>query len=273
MENKMQIFSSENFGQLRTVEINGEIYFVGKDVALILGYKDTDKSIRDHVDEEDKRILKPADLAGLTEKQFETMFSAAGYNINVVPADVPNRGLIIINESGLYSLILSSKLPKAKEFKRWVTSEVLPSIRKYGGYFIQPQLLKGNEIQIVKTMADDIQALFAGVRRGIAISKAIDLVSVNNNLNLDGLKNLLPPAEHDTGYLNATEIGEKIGLKARLVNKLLEEKGFQYKENGKWRITYEGAAYGEEIPYTRHGHSDYRILWNKNILGVLRNDY
>ena len=246
MENKVQIFSNADFGQLRTVEINGEIYFVGKDVAEILGYTNSRKAIIDHVDEDDKGVTKCDTPGGKQE-------------------------MVIINESGLYSLIMSSKLPKAKEFKRWVTSEVLPSIRKYGGYFIQPQFLKGNEIQLIKTMADDIQTLFAGVRRGIAISQAIDLVSVNNNLKLDALKKMLPPADHETGYLNATEIGEKIGLKARLVNKLLEEKGLQYKENGKWRITRSGVAYGEEIPYTRHGHSDYRILWNKNILGVLRN--
>ena len=246
MENKVQIFSNADFGQLRTVEVNGEIYFVGKDVAEILKYARPADAIAAHVDAEDK----------LT-RQFTDSGQA--------------REMLIINESGLYSLILSSKLPAAKKFKRWVTSEVLPSIRKYGGYFIQPQLLKGNEIQLIKTMADDIQTLFAGVRRGIAISQAIDLVSVNNNLKLDALKKMLPPADHETGYLNATEIGEKIGLKARLVNKLLEEKGLQYKENGKWRITQKGTAYGEEIPYTRHGHSDYRILWNKNILGVLRN--
>ena len=243
MENKVQIFSNADFGQLRTVEVNGEIYFVGKDVAEILKYARPADAIAAHVDAEDK----------LT-RQFTDSGQA--------------REMIIINESGLYSLILSSKLPAAKKFKRWVTSEVLPSIRKYGGYFIQPQLLKGNEIQLIKTMADDIQTLFAGVRRGIAISQAIDLVSVNNNLKLDALKKMLPPADHDTGYLNATQIGEKIGIPAKNVNKLLAMANLQYKEGKDWRITQTGREYGEELPYTRHGHSGYRILWNNKVMEV-----
>ena len=243
MENKVQIFCNADFGQLRTVEVNGEIYFVGKDVAEILGYANTRDALAKHVDDEDKGESQIATPSGVQE-------------------------MVIINESGLYSLILSSKLPAAKKFKRWVTSEVLPAIRKYGGYFIQPQLLKGNEIQLIKTMADDIQTLFAGVRRGIAISQAIDLVSVNNNLKLDALKKMLPPAEHDTGYLNATQIGEKIGIPAKNVNKLLAMANLQYKDGKDWRITQTGREYGEELPYTRHGHSGYRILWNNKVMEV-----
>lgn len=107
--NKIQIFKNEQFGEVRVVEQNGEPWFVGKDVADILGYTNTPKAIRDHVDDEDK----------LTER---------------IVLSGQNREAILINESGLYSLILSSKLPQAKQFKRWVASEVLPSIRKHGGY-------------------------------------------------------------------------------------------------------------------------------------------
>ena len=108
------VAANDIFGNFRFFKKdNGEILFVGKDVAEILGYKDTDKAIRDHVDAEDQELLKPADLAGLK---------------------IPNRGLIFINESGLYSLIFGSQLPEAKKFTRWVTSEVLPSIRKTGSY-------------------------------------------------------------------------------------------------------------------------------------------
>lgn len=139
MENKnnnkqVQVFNSEIFGGMRVVMRDGEPWFAGKDVSEILAYKDTDKAVREHVDDEDKRIFKPADLAGLTEQQMNNVFKAAGYNWNFVPANIPNRGLFFINESGLYSLILSSKLPSAKTFKRWVTSEVLPTIRKQGMY-------------------------------------------------------------------------------------------------------------------------------------------
>ena len=106
---EIKIFENPQFGAIRTMEKDGEPWFVGKDVAEVLGYSDTNQAIRKHVDEEDR----------LTRS-----FNGSGQN----------RGMTIINESGLYSLILSSKLPTAKEFKRWVTSEILPSIRKSGGY-------------------------------------------------------------------------------------------------------------------------------------------
>lgn len=102
-----------NDQQVRTVVRDGEPWFVGKDVAIVLGYGNTKDALLSHIDEEDRAILQRSENA-----TFE----------------IPNRGLTIINESGLYSLIVSSKLPTAKEFKRWVTSEVLPTIRKHGAY-------------------------------------------------------------------------------------------------------------------------------------------
>ena len=109
MNSEMKIFENPEFGSIRTVEMNGAPYFVGKDVAEILGYANASKALDDHVDTEDK----------LNNKSLSSLGQRGGW---------------LINESGLYSLILSSKLPKAKEFKHWVTSEVLPSIRKHGMY-------------------------------------------------------------------------------------------------------------------------------------------
>ena len=106
---ELQVFKNEEFGQVRTVTIDGEPWFVGKNIATALGYSDTDKAIRNHVDDEDK----------LTRQ---------------IGGSGQSRNMTIINESGLYSLILSSKLPSAKKFKHWVTREVLPSIRKTGAY-------------------------------------------------------------------------------------------------------------------------------------------
>lgn len=108
-ENKMTLFTNEELGNVRVLEIDGEPYFVGKDVANILGYQNGSRDINRHVDEEDRHKVMLFD--GNQDKET-----------------------IIINESGLYSLILSSKLPKAKEFKHWITAEVLPVIRKTGGY-------------------------------------------------------------------------------------------------------------------------------------------
>lgn len=106
--NELTVFTNEQFGSIRTIEINNEPWLVGKDVALALGYTNPQKAIRDHVDAEDRTV--------------NDSFTVNG------------TAITLINESGLYSLILSSKLPNAKEFKRWVTAEVLPTIRKHGMY-------------------------------------------------------------------------------------------------------------------------------------------
>lgn len=112
---ELQIFNSPEFGQIRTIERGGEPWFVGKDVAAALGYTDLNKAIMMHVDEEDKLNDKMASSLG-------------------------QRGGWFINESGLYSLVLSSKLPGAKQFKRWITSEVIPSVRKHGAYMTPDKL-------------------------------------------------------------------------------------------------------------------------------------
>ena len=114
MENKIQVFENPEFGEVRTLAIDGEPWAAAIDVAKALGYKEPQKAIRTHVDPEDKGVSKMDTPGG-------------------------NQEVVIINESGLYSLILSSKLPKAKAFKRWVTSEVLPTLRKTGSYSVKPE--------------------------------------------------------------------------------------------------------------------------------------
>ena len=128
--NELQIFKNDEFGEIRTVEISGEPWFVGKDVAEVLGYSNPRDALSKHVDSEDKGVAKCDTLGGSQE-------------------------LTIINESGLYSLILSSKLPNAKAFKKWVTSEVLPSIRKHGGYIsgqaeMSPEELMARALQVAQ---------------------------------------------------------------------------------------------------------------------------
>lgn len=111
--NDLKTFENEEFGTIRTITIDDEPWFVGKDVAEVLGYSNTKDAIATHIDTEDRTVIQRSENA-----TFE----------------IPNRGMTIINESGLYSLVLSSKLPTAKKFKRWVTSEVLPSLRKTCSY-------------------------------------------------------------------------------------------------------------------------------------------
>ena len=145
--NNLQIFKNEEFGEIRTLTINNEPYFVGKDVAEVLGYANSKDAIQKHVDDEDKQIIQ--------RSQFATL-------------EIPNRGLTIINESGLYSLILSSKLSTAKKFKRWVTSEVLPNIRKHGNYIVNSQPIElGNQMlnlaQGTQMMAQVVQGMLGTV--------------------------------------------------------------------------------------------------------------
>ena len=121
MSNEIQVFHYMEEHEVRTTLIDGIPYFVGKDVAEALGYSNTRDALIEHVDEEDRRVLLKSENATLG-------------------LDIPNRGLTVINESGVYSLIFGSKLPSAREFKHWVTSEVLPSIRQSGMY-VSPELL------------------------------------------------------------------------------------------------------------------------------------
>ena len=138
--NEVRIFDSPEFGQVRTMMIDGEPWFVGKDVADILEYQNSPKAIRDHVDEEDK----------LTER---------------IVMSGQNREAILINESGLYSLILSSKLPNAKKFKHWVTSDVLPAIRRTGTY--AAPLTTAQQIQLLAQGNVDLANRIEGVENKV----------------------------------------------------------------------------------------------------------
>lgn len=199
--NQITLFENSEFGQVRTLTINGQPYFVGKDVAEILGYVDTSQAIRKHVDEEDK----------LT-RQFD--WSGQG------------REMYIVNESGLYALIFGSKLESAKRFKHWVTSEVLPSIRKHGAYATEStidHILNNPDYGIaLLTKLKEERAAREEAQRKNAI-----LMHVNKTYT-------------------ATEIAKELGLKsAAQLNKILEEKKIQYKVNDTWvlRSDYSNLGY------------------------------
>ena len=181
----VQVFNNDEFGQVRTLEIDGMVYFVGKDVAEVLGYAKARNAIANHVDDEDKKDAPiQGDLGG-------------------------TQMMTIINESGLYSLILSSKLPRAKEFKRWVTSEVLPTIRKHGNYVAPVNTLVSTEdafIQLFQTqkeikqeqavMRDDIVYLKEEQPVNPAINQ--DLTKVRNKAVVKCLGGYDAPAYSDS---------------------------------------------------------------------------
>ena len=202
MNNKLQIFANEQFGSVRIIIIESEPWFVGKDVAMVLGYVDVNKAIAMHVDEEDKLNDKSSPSFG-------------------------QRGAWLINESGLYSLILSSKLPQAKEFKRWVTSEVLPSIRKHGMYATE-ELLENPDIAI---------AAFQALKEERAARKALEAEKAA----------LLPKASYYDVILNCpdlisvTQIAKDYGMSAIELNTILSQEKVQFKQGGEW-ILYQKYA-------------------------------
>ncbi len=130
---ELQIFNNSEFGQIRSLVLDDEVWFIGKDITMALGYSNDRKALQDNVDADDRRLI---------QKSPE------------VTLEIPNRGITAINESGLYSLILSSKLSSAKKFKKWITSEVLPSIRKTGSY--QKPLSTQEMMRIQLGMIDDV---------------------------------------------------------------------------------------------------------------------
>ena len=213
---EIQVFKNDLFGEIRTLtDERGEPLFVGKDVAKALGYHNVQRAIRDHIDSEDK-----------------------GVNEMVTPGG--KQKITLINESGLYSLILSSKLPQAKAFKRWVTAEVLPQIRKTGGYIpthdAEGRTLTNEEIL---ALADKI------------VGSTIRLVNA--------------PC---MGCLTATEVARSWGMDVQSFNNLLKTMGVQYRKGGSWHLapSLEGLQLAEErhfVYYSLMGVRKHRsyLVW------------
>jgi prophage antirepressor-like protein len=207
---ELQIFQNAEFGSVRSITVNGEPYFVGKDVAEILGYSNTRKAILDHVDEEDKGVTK-CDTPGGSQE------------------------LAVINESGLYSLILSSKLPGAKRFKRWVTSEVLPAIRKHG-LFAMDDIVNNTDALI-----EALQAFKAERLQRMALES-------ENAVQRQQLSEMKPKASYYDVVLNSpdlvsiTEIAKDYGWSAQRMNEYLHERGIQFRQGGRIWILYQKYA-------------------------------
>ena len=231
---ELQVFSNTEFGSVRTLAIDGEPYFVGKDVAEILGYTNPRKALADHVEEEDKGVTKCDTLGGMQE-------------------------LTIINESGLYSLILRSQLPKAKQFKRWVTADVLPSIRRHGMYAID-EIIANPDLAInallalkAEREARDRLELTAAVQKQ-QIAEMQPKVSYYDEILQN--KNTVP----------VTQIAKDYGMSGRKFNALLHELGVQYKLRNTWLLYQEYAecGYTQSKTYpTSSGMSVMHTYWTQ----------
>ena len=207
---ELQIFQNAEFGSVRSTMINGEPFFVGKDVAEIFGYANPQKAVRDHVDGDDK-----------------------GVNEMDTPGGV--QTVMFINESGLYSLILSSKLPAAKRFKRWVTSEVLPAIRRHGLYAVDDMLNNPD------ALIEALQAYKAERMQRMALE-------AENAVQKQQLIEMQPKASYYDVVLNSpdlvsiTEISKDYGWSAQKMNEYLHRQGIQFKQGGRIWILYQKYA-------------------------------
>ena len=186
--------------EVRTVTINNEHYFVGKDVAEILEYKEPNKAIVRHIDEDDRMKRPITDELGRKQETY------------------------IINESGLYSLILSSKLPQAKEFKRWVTTEVLPTIRKHGAY------LTDSKIEEVLLSPDTIINLATQLKEERQKVNSLQIALEESQKQARYLDLII----ESKGALRVSQIAQDYGMTANKLNKVLCELGVQHKVNGQW---------------------------------------
>ena len=215
---QLQIFKNPNFGQVRVVNINGEAWLVGKDVADVLGYAEPRSVISKKVDAEDKGVAKMETPSGIQE-------------------------MTIINESGFYSLVLSSKLPNAKKFRRWVTSEVLPSIRKHGGYVagqeqMTPELILANAIKVANSVIDEHKKKLAEAEEK-NFKLEHEVVGLNKKIS-----ELKPKADYvdrilkSTSLVTTTQIAKDYGMGAPSFNKKLKELKVQHKVGGQWVLTY-----------------------------------
>ena len=179
-----------------------------------------------------------------------------------------------VNESGLYALILGSTKDAAKRFKRWVTSEVLPSIRKTGAYSGTPvaALPAPTQDRVSSLLLiGDAVAKVPGVKAGIAMAATLTCIQENTGLVIETLRRALPAANESTCSHNATQLGKLAGSSAKATNQRLALLGFQFRnERDEWELTDAGKAWAEAMPFSRNGHSGYQILWNPAVVDQLK---
>ena len=251
----MQVFNNETFGNVRVKMINNEPWFVGKDVASALGYAKTENAIRTHVDTEDKTT---------------TLIRGTGSNYK--------SKAVVINESGLYSLILGSKLESAKDFKRWVTSEILPTIRKTGGYvnndemFINTYLPNADEQTKImfKSSLTAIRELNGKIDTLNGEIKKLDgqVSELGNKVEV-----MTPKAEYyddvlqSEGLVSITTIAKDYGKSALWMNNFLHQHKVQFKQNNTWVLyaKHSGKGYTKSKTYynEKTGRSKVTMYWTQ----------
>ena len=243
-------FQFESHALRVQVDEAGQPWFNASDVCAALELGNARQAIDTHVDSDDVQKLDAIDSLGRNQRSNH------------------------VNESGLYSLILGSTKDAAKRFKRWVTSEVLPSIRKTGAYSATPvaALPAPTQDRVSSLLLiGDAVAKVPGVKAGIAMAATLTCIQENTGLVIETLRRALPAANEPTCSHNATQLGKLAGSSAKATNQRLASLGFQFRnERDEWELTDAGKAWAEAMPFSRNGHSGYQILWNPVVVDQLK---
>lgn len=247
--NQIVAFDFESHNVRIVLDGHGQPQFVGTDVCEALAIRNSRDAIT-RLDDDEKGVATTDTLGGPQE-------------------------VVVINESGLYSLILTSRKPEAKRFKRWVTHEVLPSIRKTGSYAAPGSIAAlpapaQDRVSAILLIGDAI-AKVPGVKPGIAMAATLTCIHDNTGLQIEQLRRALPAANEPICSLNPTQVGERVGLSARSVNVRLQNLGYQFKnDRDEWELTESGKNWAEALPFSRNGHSGYQILWKPEVADEIR---
>ncbi|MEY4758192.1 MAG: hypothetical protein RJA34_3090, partial [Pseudomonadota bacterium] len=233
--------------QVRIVtDAQGEPWFVAADVLSTISL---DRKALERLDDDEKGVNSIHTPGGIQE-------------------------MTTVNEPGLYALVLGSRKAEAKRFKRWVTHEVLPAIRKTGSYAVPAMAALPAPTQDRVTsllLIGEAVAKVPGVKAGIAMAATLTCIHENTGLAIETLRRALPAANEPICSLNATQLGKLVGLSAKTTNLRLANLGLQVRnERDEWELTEPGEAWAEAMPYSRNGHSGYQILWNPSVAQELR---
>ena len=232
------------------VDDQGQPWFNATDVCDALEMGNPSQAIKSHVDAEDLQKLETLTAGGRQRQNH-------------------------VNESGLYALILGSTKDAAKRFKRWVTSEVLPAIRKTGGYTVPGALATlaapaHDRVSAILLIGEAV-AKVPGVKPGIAAAATLTCIQENTGITTEVLRRALPSANEPICALNATQLGKLLNRSAKATNQMLAAGGFQFRnERDEWELTEAGEGWAEAMPYSRNGHSGYQILWNPAVAEQLK---
>ena len=232
------------------VDDAGLPWFNATDVCDALELGNPSQAIKSHVETEDLQKLETLTAGGRQRQNH-------------------------VNESGLYALILGSTKDAAKRFKQWVTREVLPTIRTTGSYCAPGALaalpaLAHDRVSAILLIGEAV-AKVPGVKPGIAAAATLTCIQQNTGITTEVLRRALPSANEPICALNATQLGKLLNRSAKATNQMLAAAGLQLRnDRDEWELTEAGEAWAEALPYSRHGHSGYQILWNPAVAEQLK---